>query len=473
MLPNVQPPTAFIPANAALYDAIRRVYDDEVGNLVANETDFGSEDFLAASYDYVRFQPEGDVRVQAIVDAAFAAAFRTRTEEAVRIFFDDRQGGTVETNLLVAIDDFLNWVLPRSIGLPDANNRFNQMYARFERNLLSEVFELDITALVAGVADHGANFRRAGNTGFMWASRPLGAAADNGSVRDSAVTYFDLRQQGYPIGGGRSLQNVGNFFLLDVRETFPKRDGVTAFASSRTEEVTRRVVFLLRLLTRSSVFSDYQGFRTLGHMSGHYMVFMNWPDEFIPDTQSSDLMLYDLWFRILLPYAMTCPWNELEVVHRKFEDAFRRQRTAVVNRGRAERQMLIDRLLDHCQALEALLPLRSKYQIAMSASALLAGHLNDDGQRASQIFNTVSDQYSLRNDVMHGRVDDVLAGRGRHLDVPSLEEIVRDLTTLRILNPGLDFPNTANQILLRRPVEVTRMAGLLEAERQRLQRHGR
>lgn len=451
------------------------MYDREVAEFRAAGEDLGSEEFLGSSYAFVRFQAEAGeeirAQIQAIVDAAFATPFRARTEEAVRIFFDDRSGGTPESNLLVAVDDFLNYVLPRSIGLPDANDRFNQLYEHFERDLLTNVFSLSITALIEGVRDHGASFRRAGNVGFTWASRPRRGAAANGYVRNSAVTYLDLKQGANPIGGGRSLPDVASFFLLDVQESLPKRENIVSFASARTEEMTRRVVFLLRLLTRSPVFSDYRGFRILGHRSGHYMTFMNWPDEYIPGTESRDLMTHELWFRILVPYIVAAPWTELEVVHRKFEDAFRRQRTAVIDRDRAERMATIDRLLDYCQALEALLPLRTKYRIAISASALLAAHFDDNGQRATEIFETVSNQYNLRNDVMHGRIDEVLSGRGRPLDVSSLELVVRDLTILRILNPGVVLEDLADRLLLKQPVQIRRMSGLLEEERVRLQQN--
>jgi hypothetical protein len=151
------------------------------------------------------------------------------------------------------------------------------------------------------------------------------------------------------------------------------------------------------------------------------------------------------------------------VIEHKLDDALRRRRTALINPTLAEQRVAVDRLLDYLQILEAIVPAKGSYQIAMNAAILLGSHLDDGGAKTREVFNEVRKMYSLRNAVMHGRVDQVIGGKKAKtagaLDISALQRVVHDLAILKILNPhpSGNLNDLAERLLLRETVAVNRV----------------
>jgi hypothetical protein len=331
----------------------------------------------------------------------------------------------------------MNHAIPRTVGLPDEDARFDRLYGRFESDLLSDTFTLECIALLENVSDHGSAFHQTAGVRFAWACTHGSIAVSNAFLRDRVVPYLEIKKSAHPIAAGRELGDKNTFFVLEFQEARPKTTNQIQEAYARSEEITKKVSFALRLLTSSPVFSDYRGFRMPGHYSAHRMVLMNWPDEQIGGGFSQDLQVYARGLEALLPHVLSAPSGAIAVIYDKIEDSFRRHRSSVVYPGAAEKRVAIDRLLDYFQALEAVIPVEGSYQIALYAAVLLGAASRQPGT-APDVFQFIKDMHTLRNAVVHGRLDEVLEGRVKtrnELNVHRLAHVVHELVILYLLNP--------------------------------------
>lgn len=455
--------------NDAFYAAVRGLCQHEVSSLSDEGTDVCSQPFLAEfPYAFIRFPPEEDAegyyaQVRELLRAAaFADGFRERTERSIQIFFQDHAGGTTESYFFKAIDDFLNYAIPRCIGLPNEAAQFDKLYSRFEEDLWADTFNVELLSLIQGVSDHGLNFHPTAGVSFSWATATPAPTTTPGH-REDLITYLELKKSGTPIGAGRSLDAKTSFFLLNFAETIQKTNGAVSIASARSAEITRKVIFLLRLLTYSPVFSDYRGYRIVGHLGSLNLSFMNWPDEYVEECPWHEMGPYLWHLERLLPHVLASDIGSIEVIEHKLDDALRRRRTALINPALAEKRVAVDRLLDYLQILEAIVPAKGSYQIAMNAAVLLGSHLDDDGAKTREVFDEVRKMYGLRNAVMHGRVDQVIGGKKAKtagaLDIAPLQRIVHNLTILKLLNPHSsgNLNDLAERLLLRQTVTVNRV----------------
>ena len=439
--------------NRALYLAIHEIYVSE-SEVLAREENVHSEEFLASFPRAFLRKPdewqsdllrEQTVRLRR---AAFDSSIDERMRSSLAAFAPD--GSTVESQLLRVVEDFLNYAIPRCVGLRNQSERFDGLYNQFEEDLLGDEFTLESIATIEGIRDHGSNYRSSGGVDFRWVYSREPLAADTPESRDRVVPFFEFSKRAQPAPGGRSITNNTSLFLLHVRERVPKRPDAMRYASARANDVTRKVIFLLRLLTQAPIFSDFWSFRAVGRLSGFGMFVMNEPSRVIGGFSSShDLMTYSLGFAALIPYVLDKPYSAIEVLDLKIEDSLRRERNHWTG-ANVEKQVEIDRLLDYFQALESLLPTPNSYQTSLLASAILGAHLKDSGKTSAAIFAFIRAQYKLRNDVMHGRIDDVLAGEG--LDIPQLRTVVHKLAILKILNEGSSLKTLGEGLLLRQDV---------------------
>lgn len=457
--------------NDAFHNTVRDLYQHEVAILSEGAADVTSQPFLAEfPYAFIRYRNEEDTdgyyarTREALLTAAFSDEFSERTERAIRLFFEDHSGGSTQSYFFKAVDDFLNFAIPRCIGLPNEIEQFEKLYSRFEEDLWSDTFTLQLLSLIEGVADHGLNFRPTAGVSFSWPTASP-APATTPYLRENLVTYLELKKSGSPIGGGRSLEAKTNFFLMNFSESVQKTKGAVSIASARSDEITRKVTFLLRVLTSSPVFSDYRGYRIVGHLGSLNLTFMNWPDDYVEDCPWHDMGPYLWHLERLLPHVLATDLGSVEVIEHKLDDALRRRRTALINSTLAEKRVAVDRLLDYLQILEAILPAKGSYQIAMNAAILLGGHLGDGGAKTRKVFDEVRKMYGLRNAVMHGRIDQVIGGKKARttaaLDIRPLQRNVHDLTVLKLLNPhpSGNLNDLAERLLLRETVVVNRLNG--------------
>src|SRR5213078_1289548 len=113
----------FSPTNGALYSAVRdaRAYASQQFN--AEGVDLNSVTFLAR-FPFIFVEEFNDDSAvvpirEKLIAAAFCDEFRSETEQSLEIFYANHGGGTQQSYFLAMIDDFMNYALPRTIGLPD------------------------------------------------------------------------------------------------------------------------------------------------------------------------------------------------------------------------------------------------------------------------------------------------------------------------------------------------------------------
>ena len=141
-------------------------------------------------------------------------------------------------------------------------------------------------------------------------------------------------------------------------------------------------------------------------------------------------------FQKLLPFVISAPSASIEILFLKIDDAFRRSRRASRPLGDGKARANVDRLLDYCQALEAILPVKGP-QIPEFAAQLLHSRTPAHSGMVDTL-DLLKDMYTLRNMVMHGKLDQVLEGRaGTRFQLKDVERFqwrVHHLAILYFLN---------------------------------------
>jgi len=247
-------------------------------------------------------------------------------------------------------------------------------------------------------------------------------------------------------------------------ETRKKKRGGLAEAYRRSEEIAKKTILGLRLLTSAPVYAEYRGFRALGHYSGggSGMVLMNYPGERIDRGFGSDAQSWGLALERLFPPLLAAPTDSIAVVYDKIDDAFRRQQQRGTPFDGVAAKPAIDQLLDYFQALEAIIPIEGSYQIALYAAVLLRAAHKGRGLKAGDIFDFVKDMHTLRNEVIHGRIDNVLLGRAKTkykiTDIGQFRQYVHELAILYLLNPDergkQDLRKTAHRLAVGEDVNL-------------------
>jgi hypothetical protein len=253
------------------------------------------------------------------------------------------------------------------------------------------------------------------------------------------------------------LNEENAFFILEFTEQVPKSRASLQYAYERSEEITRKMVFALRLLTFGGVFSDYRGFRMLGQQSAFTMNLMEYPDERIDWSSSGDLVGKGETLQRFLPALINRSLDSLAVVEIRLGDALRRGRRSPHDPD-VKRKADLDRLFDYIQALESLVPERGSDAIRLGAAVLLS---RSSGVPASQIYDFFKLVYKVRDEVMHGRLAAVLARQRKGewiVDIQRLQSYIHQLAVLGILNDGLS--SLAKRLQLGETISLRTLANL-------------
>ncbi len=457
------------PLNPSLYAAVLDARASIVQQFKAEGADPNSEAFLAR-FPFVFVEgingenPTADPIRGSLVRAAFSGEFRSRTEEVIDIFYANHAGGTPEYYFLDLIDDFLNYALPRSFGLPDEDALFNDLYRRFETDLFTDSYTLIVMALLKNAYDHGGHFHPTSGLSFYWADSDPRLVLNSSRLRNRAVSFLEIRKSAHPLFGGTDISTSHSFFMMMFEETRKKKRGGLAAAYRRSEEITKKTILGLRLLTSAPVYAEYRGFRALGHYSGggSGMALMNYSGERIDRGFGSDAQSWGHGLERLFPPLLAAPADSIAVVYDKIDYAFRRQQQRGTPFDGVATKPAIDQLLDYFQALEAIIPVEGSYQIALSAAVLLGATHKGRGLKAGDIFDFVKDMHTLRNEVIHGRIDNVLLGRARTkykiTDIGRFRQYVHELAILYLLNPDekgkQDLRKTAHRLAVGEDVNL-------------------
>ena len=113
-------------------------------------------------------------------------------------------------------------------------------------------------------------------------------------------------------------------------------------------------------------------------------------------------------------------------------------------------------LLDYCQALESIVEVEGSYDIALYGSLLLNATGNRSmGTTTAESFQFFKEVYRIRNDIMHGRIDDVLnceAQSRSGFDIYRLRYYVHQIAILHVLND--DLRQAAHRLALGEQVQL-------------------
>jgi len=364
-------------------------------------------------------------------------------------------GGTTQSYFIDLVEDFLNFALPRTIGLPDEDSLFEQYYLELESDLLGPDLTVSVQAVLGNVSCHsGFDVRRCNvvrlENFWRWDhASPL----NTHYLRQHVIPAIEVRKQAHPIATGRDISGAPAYLVLERLERHPKTEMTTvSYAYERSEEVTRKVVLALRLITPADAFADYRGFRMLGHMSSFHMNLMNWPDEQLSGGRYADVRGFESGLEKLLVALFKKPKNSFAVLDHRLGDALRRQRRGVANPD-VDVKNEIDQLFDYVQAFESLLPnLRGNDAFCLSAGILLARSTSEAGADVDRFFKNV---YRVRDEVMHGRLDGIIEKVRKKectIELGKLAAYVRKLGALAILNDGL--PAIARRLALGEAIKL-------------------
>jgi len=444
--------------NQKLCDVVQNLYDEVLKDFGGE--DFHSEKFLSSfPYWLMHDRPEWCRRV---VDAALLPELRKEAQNGIEAFYSDSAGGDLEFYICKSVEDFLNYIIPRTAGLPTSAEIFQRYYRQFDSSVYGKSCLVTVFALIRDIWDHrgGLTVMPTGFR-FSWALRMPGPM-NIPYARERAVPFFEIIKSAHPIGRGRDISGENAFQVLQYSTVLLKKRGLINETYSLMHDVVGKFLLASRVTTYSTANSDYFGFRTLGHLSAHSMNLMNYPDNRVEpgesrEIQDSEGMAIDRLLTKLLPQSL----SKYTVVNQKLEDAMRRRRTVMLNDTRAQKLSEIDQLLDYFQVLEAIVPAEGSEYISLYAARLL----RDDSvpNQAFELFQFIKDMCKIRNSVMHGRINEVLSGKlGQRLDILRFRQVIYSLVRLHIMNGPLR--DLATKLALGETVQLEREYEANQAE---------
>jgi hypothetical protein len=257
----------FAAINTDFYAAVLDTRAYAMTLLSPENADLNSEAFLSRfpifileelGEEEVREEPRLTSLRERLTTAAFAEQFRLHTEEAINIFCPDYGNDTLPARFFRMIDDFLNYAIPRSAGLPDESAQFNALYAQFENDLFTDSYTITVIAPLENFGDNGGKFRGpVAGLRFAWARLFPDCPLNSSYFRTRAIRYLDLKNT--RIFGGGEIKDSYDYFLMEFKEFRVKKAGDLAAAYKRAEEITRKVVLTARLLTSAPVYAQCIG----------------------------------------------------------------------------------------------------------------------------------------------------------------------------------------------------------------------
>jgi len=430
--------------NAELRDVVRRLYLQTIEAFKQDGTDFASLEFLS-SFSYEFIPHESDPTRTSIVSAAFSAPLKQKIELNIKALYANSSGLTLEGYLCEAVNDFLNYIIPRAAGLAEANEIFDEHYEYFDQSLYGETCLVTTFSLLENVSDNQGRVVLPDPFSLKYLVNPLGGRAETKALRDHAVPGFEIKMRAHPIGHGREIKDCGVFFVLEHSSFLPINKNLIPAAIALGEDIAKKFILATRLVGLSTAFSDYRGYRMTGALSGYQMNIMNFPDDFVKSKTSSELGEYNsLRLRQLLPRLAAMKYDDIFLLDTKLDDILRRSRQTMLGQELTDLKVAIEKLLDCFQILEAILGVEGSEYIALYSAVLLtkSGHspfppLSTDPY---EIYRFIKRMFGLRNAVVHGRMVELLNPKKQQAlpsEVDGFLRMVNHLALLFILNGKL------------------------------------
>jgi hypothetical protein len=207
--------------NQKLYLVVREICDEIIMGFEAEGINLNSDAFLSEfSYSFVSYNQSD--RKQRIVDAALVPEHKQEAIKGIDASYSNSVGGTLESNISNAVDDFLNYVIPRVAGLPDREAVFDKLYAQFDQSLYGKECVVTIFAVLQNVWDNGGRAVLPPGYWLRYYSKVHGGEAPNRWTRDRSVPYSEISQSARRIGLGRSIKDESAYFVFSHSTTLPK-----------------------------------------------------------------------------------------------------------------------------------------------------------------------------------------------------------------------------------------------------------
>ncbi|MGB6483706.1 MAG: hypothetical protein WBE86_09505 [Candidatus Acidiferrales bacterium] len=414
------------------------LYEHFCESFVTQGCDVNSDQFLS-NFTYGFLTHEDNEVSQTVYEAA-AKGWKETLDRNREVFFSNSAGGDVPFYVCLAIEDFLNYAIPRTIGLVDAKERFEALYQRFDSDFFGEECTVTTFAILSNVWDHGRRVVLPETFRLRYLIKPY-SKVDHPWEREKVIPFFEINRSAHAIGYGRPIGDMNAYFVLEHTHKLPKNERLFRAAWELCDDVARKFTFAVRLINYSACFSDYRGVRMLGHLSSMHSNVMNFPENALNSRNSSELNDADnLWLEILLPQLLQMDYASVFILDQKIQDAIGRERERIRDRQLGSRRVAVDQLMDYYQMLEAVLDVRGSEQTALYAAVLLAA--NGNGQfkdKGHENYTFLKETAKIRNDVVHGRLGSVLAPKDGvfKLDINRFRHIVHVLASLFVLNGPL------------------------------------
>jgi hypothetical protein len=429
--------------NSQLYQVVRELYQEKLDGFADQNPN--SEKFIS-SFPYWFFRDDNKAQ-EKIATSALLPEFRREGEKAIEAYCSDSHGGNLEFYFSHLVEDFLNYVIPRTAGPPDGLKHFEQWYGQLDSCIFGNSCHVTVFAVLENACDHAGHGANLFPSGFRlgWYSRMPDASLHQPFARERAVPFLEIQKAVRPIGRGRDIKDKNAYFVLEYSALIPKNRESVGAAYRLRDDIGRKFVFALRLAGISTAYSDYRGFRMPGHLAAYSMNCMNFPDEPLERESPSDLDdAHYLYIGRLLPKLVHQPFAKVDLIDQKMDDAARRQRRVILGEREARLRTAIDKMLDYFQILEAVVPAEGSEYISLYGAVLLkTGGYRGAAMEPFEMFMLLKDMHKIRNAVMHGRIDDVMSGKtsGKfRTDEQSLytfKQMVHGLAALYVLNGPL------------------------------------
>jgi hypothetical protein len=424
--------------NEGLYHVVKELCYELIAEFEREGTDVCANGFLS-QFSYYFLTHEQTEREKRVLDAALVAAHRAQAEKAVEAAYSDHGGGTFEFYVAYAVQDFLNFILPRIIALPDRDAVFDHYYAQFDQSFYGDTCTVTTFAILSNIWDNGLRAVLPPSFLLRYYTKMPGDRSPDRWTRDRIVPYFEIAGAAHPIGLGRSISEESSYFVFSHSRELPKDKKLIPAAYALRDEITRKFIFAVRLLKFGATYADYRGFRTIGHLAMYQLNLMNFHEEVIEGGQDSEFTEYDGHrLRVLMPKLASEPYDAIAILDTKIEDALRRRRQGAGQDQAVAMRLAIDQLLDYFQILEALVPAMGSEFIALYAAVLLHGiRPQEDAESA---YDFVKRMHTIRNEVMHGRLQLVLTSIKNKLtehDIRRFREIIHALAGAYVMNGAL------------------------------------
>jgi hypothetical protein len=229
--------------NQPLYEVVRKLYEEIVAGFVGE--DLHSEVFLA-SFPYSFINEECKERQKRIIVAGLRPEFRQEAQKSIELCYADSAGGDLEFYLSKAVEDFLNYIIPRTAGLVNCDEIFDRYYFQFDSSIYGKSCLVTVFAIIRDLWDHSGVTVLPPGFRVSWLSPAFGRV-DVPFTRERAVPFFEIRKAAHPIGRGRDLGKESSYFILQHSAMLPKQRGLITAAYALSDDIVKKFVLAARL----------------------------------------------------------------------------------------------------------------------------------------------------------------------------------------------------------------------------------